>query len=131
MFFFLVLVHLSLTGLYVLLAVVEAELKTSKTVTENAMKYFYLQDLDVVPRAPELLDLLPTQSREVIHSNMRNASSMTFGILKYLYPKADLGATSEGFAQTCTEEAANELVRSFLEMVTQIIEMSPLNQVYL
>jgi hypothetical protein len=49
MFFFLVLVHLSLTGLYVLLAVVEAELKTSKTVTENAIKYFYLQDLDVVP----------------------------------------------------------------------------------
>jgi hypothetical protein len=30
-----------LTDLYVLLAVVEAELKTLKTVAENAVKYFY------------------------------------------------------------------------------------------
>jgi hypothetical protein len=32
---------ISLTDLYVLLAVVEAELKTLKTVAENAVKYFY------------------------------------------------------------------------------------------
>jgi hypothetical protein len=121
----------SLTDLYVLLAVVEAELKTLKIVSKNVIKYFYPQDSDVVWQAPELLDLLLTRSQEVIHSNMRNASSLTLGTLKSLYPKADLGATGEGFTPTCTEEEANELVRSFLETVTWIIEMIPLTQMYL
>jgi hypothetical protein len=52
---------------------------------------------------------------------------LTPRILKSLYPKADLGAASEGFAMTCTEEEANELVRGFHKMTTLIIEMIPLN----
>jgi hypothetical protein len=122
---------ISLTDLYVLLAVVEAELKTLKTVAENAVKYFYSQDSDAVWQTPELLDQPLTRSREVIHSNMCKASSLTLRILKSLYPKEDLGAGDEGFAPTCTEEEANELVRRFLEMVTWIVEMIPLNPVYL
>jgi hypothetical protein len=54
---------------------------------------------------------------------MQKASSLTLGILKSLYPKADLGVAGEGFAATCTEEGATTLIKSFLEMATQIVEM--------
>jgi hypothetical protein len=62
-----------------------------------------------------------------MHSSMLRAPSLTLGILKSLYPRADLGATGEGFAATCIEEEANTLVKSFLETVTRIIEMIPLS----
>jgi hypothetical protein len=58
----------------------------------------------------KLLDKLRTPSREVIASNMRKASSLTLGILKSLYLKADLDATGEGFVATCLEEEAADLV---------------------
>jgi hypothetical protein len=54
---------------------------------------------------------------------MRKASSLTLGILKSLYPKAELDAAGKGFAPTCTEDETADLVQSFLETVTRIIEM--------
>jgi hypothetical protein len=60
---------------------------------------------------------------------MLRASSLTLRILKSLYPKVDLGVVGEAFATNCTKEEANELVRSFFETVTCIIEMIPLNLV--
>jgi hypothetical protein len=57
-----------------------------------------------------LLDMLRTQSQETITSNMGNASSLTLGILKSLYPWANLGVAGEGFEAICTEEEAGELV---------------------
>jgi hypothetical protein len=41
---------------------------------------------------------------------MRKASSQILGILKSLYPEADLDMAGEGFTASCTEEAANKLV---------------------
>jgi hypothetical protein len=79
-------------------------------MAENAVTYFYLQDSDTTQRALELRDMLPTQSWEIIHSNMMKVLSLTIDILKSLYPKADLGATGEGFTATCREELANDLV---------------------
>jgi hypothetical protein len=61
--------------------------------------------------------MLRTQSQETITSNMGNASSLTLGILKSLYPWANLG----------TEEEAGELVWSFIETATQVIEMIPVD----
>jgi hypothetical protein len=52
---------------------------------------------------------------------MRKASSLTLRILKYLYPELDLDVTGKGFAATCTEEEAGELVQTFIEIVTQVI----------
>jgi hypothetical protein len=78
-------------------------------------------------QAPELLDMLPTWSRVVITSNVRKASSLTLRILKSLYQKADLGATDEGFVATCSEEESVNLVQSFLETTTLVIEMIPVN----
>jgi hypothetical protein len=41
---------------------------------------------------------------------MRQLASLTLGILKSLYPRADLDATGEGFMMTCSEEEALKLV---------------------
>jgi hypothetical protein len=54
---------------------------------------------------------------------MRKASSVTLGILKSLYPRADLDSTGEGFTTTCTKEEAEKLVEDFVEIVTRVIEM--------
>jgi hypothetical protein len=105
------------------LASAEAELRTLKVIDENVVAYFYPQNSDTTSRAPELLDMLPTRSREVITSNMRKASTLTLGILKSLYPKVDIDPAGEGFATTCSKEEATDLVQSFLETATQVIEM--------
>jgi hypothetical protein len=73
--------------------------------------------------SPELLDSLLTRSRELVHSSMQKASSLPLGMLKSLYPKADLGVAGEGFAATCTEAEATALVKSFLETATRIVDM--------
>jgi hypothetical protein len=92
-------------------------------VTENAGAYFFPQDSAIASRTPELLDMLPTQSREVIVSIMRKASSQSLNVLKSLYPKADLDAMGECFIARCSEEEAKDLVQSFLENMTRVIEM--------
>jgi hypothetical protein len=111
-----------------------AELKALKTIAENVVPYFYPQDseitrrapqlLDSLPtrsqdseitrRAPQLLDSLPTRSRGLVQSSMPKASSLSLGIVKYLYPDAELELASEGFAATCSNERkpANLLIIS-------------------
>jgi hypothetical protein len=54
---------------------------------------------------------------------MRKASSLTLIILKSLYPRSDLDAAGEGFAASCSGEEANDLMQSFVETVTWVIEM--------
>jgi hypothetical protein len=58
-------------------------------------------------------------------SNMWKASSLTLGILKSLYPRANLDVANEGFAVTCTEDKADMLVEDSAMMVTRVIEMLP------
>jgi hypothetical protein len=41
---------------------------------------------------------------------MRKTSSLTLGILKSLYPQADLDAAGKGFTTTCSKDEANKLV---------------------
>jgi hypothetical protein len=87
------------------------------------MAYFFTQYSNTTSWAPELLGMLLTQSREVIASIMKNAWSLTVGILKSLYLKANLDEVGEGFVATCSEEEAVDLVQSFIETMTQVIEM--------
>jgi hypothetical protein len=70
-----------------------------------------------------MLDNLPTQSREIILTNMRQSVSLTLRILKSLYPRADLDAAGEGFVVTCSDEEALKLVEDSAVMVGQIIDM--------
>jgi hypothetical protein len=48
---------------------------------------------------------------------MRQSTSVTLGILKSLYPQADLDAVGEGFAVTCSNEEALKLVEDSAVMV--------------
>jgi hypothetical protein len=70
-----------------------------------------------------MLDNLPTQSREIILTNMRQSVSLTLRILKSLYPRADLDAVGEGFVVTCSDEEALKLIEDSTVMVGQIIDM--------
>jgi hypothetical protein len=88
----------------------ESELKALKTITENVVQYFYLRDSEVVRRAPQAAGLTAHSVPGGDPLELSETSRLTLGILKYLYPKVDLGAANEGFAATCTEEDANELV---------------------
>jgi hypothetical protein len=47
-----------------------------------------------------MLDSLPTRSREIILTNMRQSASLALGILMSLYPQAELDAVGKGFAVT-------------------------------
>jgi hypothetical protein len=46
-----------------------------------------------------MLDILPTKSRDIILTNMKQSESLTLGILRSLYPRADLDAAGEASRQ--------------------------------
>jgi hypothetical protein len=70
-----------------------------------------------------MLDSLTNQSREIILTNMQQSMSLTLGILKSLYPWADLDAVGEGFTVTCTDEEALKLVKDSAVIARQVIDM--------
>jgi hypothetical protein len=70
-----------------------------------------------------MLDRLPTRSREVILANMRQSVSLTLGILKSLYPGADLDTAGEGFAATCNDEEVLKLVEDSIVTAGQVVDM--------
>jgi hypothetical protein len=54
---------------------------------------------------------------------MRQSTNLTLGILKSLYPRADLDVAGEGFAVTCSDEETVKLVEDSAMAVGQIIDM--------
>jgi hypothetical protein len=74
--------------------------------------FLYPDDSASAARTPQLLDGLPTQSRDVILANMRQSVTLTLGILKSLYPRANLDATGKGFVMACIEDEASKLVEN-------------------
>jgi hypothetical protein len=64
-----------------------------------------------------MLDNLLTRSQEIILTNMRQSASLTLGILKSLYPRADLDMAGEEFVVTCSDEEALMLVEDYGVMV--------------
>jgi hypothetical protein len=70
-----------------------------------------------------MLDSLPMRSQEIILANMRQSASPTHGILRSLYPWADLDAAGEGFAVTCSDEEALKLVEDSTVTVGQVVDM--------
>jgi hypothetical protein len=49
--------------------------------------------------------------------------SLTLGILKSLYPWADLDMAGEGFAATCSDEEALKLVEDSAKVAGQVVDM--------
>jgi hypothetical protein len=54
---------------------------------------------------------------------MRQSVSLTLGILKFLYPWADMDAVGEGLAVTCSAEEAQKLVEDSAVAAGQIVDM--------
>jgi hypothetical protein len=96
-------------------------------MVKNVVAYFYPDDPASVAQAPLLLDRLPTRSLEVILSNMRKASSLTLGILKLLYPRANLDVVGEGFAATYSDNEACKLVEDSTVTAGRIVEILPID----
>jgi hypothetical protein len=92
-------------------------------MVENVVVFFYPDDSSTIARAPQILDGLPTQSCEVILTNMKQSASLTLGIMKSLYPQADLDVVGEGFAASYTEGEDSKLVEDSTLMAKCIIEM--------
>jgi hypothetical protein len=58
---------------------------------------------------------------------MRKVVSLSLGVLKSLYPRADMDVVGEGFAATYTEDEANQLVEDSTVMVSRVMEMLPVD----
>jgi hypothetical protein len=76
----------------------------------NAIAFFYPSESPTSTRAPQMPDSLPTRSWEIILANMKQLVSLTLGILKSLFSRADLDTAGEGFTVTCNDEEALKLV---------------------
>jgi hypothetical protein len=70
-----------------------------------------------------MLDSPPNRPWEIILANIRQSTSLTLGILKSLYPLADLDTAGEGFMVTCTDEEALKLVKDSIVATRQVIDM--------
>jgi hypothetical protein len=92
-------------------------------MVENTIAFFYQGEASTGTRAPQMLDSLPLRSREITLANMKQSASLTLGILKSLYPWADLDAASEGFAVTCSDEEILKLVEDSAMMAGHIVDM--------
>jgi hypothetical protein len=101
----------------------DAELNALKVMVDYAVAFFYPGESSSETQAPHMLDSLPTRSRDIILTNMRESVSLTFSILKYLYPRADLDATSEDFIATCSDEEALKLIEDFAVTARHIMDM--------
>jgi hypothetical protein len=96
-------------------------------MVKKVVSFFYPKDSSSDVRAPQLLDGLPNRCREVIIDNMKQAASLTLGVFKSLYPRADLDVAGERFAVTCTEEDALKLMEDFALMPDRIVDMVPIH----
>jgi hypothetical protein len=91
-------------------------------MVENVIVFFYPSESSTGTRAPQMLDSLPTRSREIILANMKQSASLTLRILMSLYPRANLDAVGEGFAVTLDVEAL-KLLEDFAVTAGHIVDM--------
>jgi hypothetical protein len=105
----------------------DVELNDLKAMVENTVLFFYPSDSSIAARAPQMLNGISTLSEEIILTNMKQSTSLTLGILKSLYLRANLDATGKGFAATCYDEEALNLVEDSAMMAERIIDMLPVD----
>jgi hypothetical protein len=92
-------------------------------MADNTVAFFYLGKSSSGACTPQMLDSLLMRSQDIILTNMRQSTSLTLGILKSLYPWANLDAVGEGFAVTCSDEEALKLVEDPAMTVRQVVDM--------
>jgi hypothetical protein len=101
----------------------DAKLNALNAMVDNAIAFFYPGESSSEACTLYMLDSLSTRSQEIILTNMRQSVSLTLGILRSLYPQANLDTMGEGFAVTCSDEEALKLVEDFAVMVGQVVGM--------
>jgi hypothetical protein len=92
------------------LAESNVKLNALKVMVENAILFFYSGESSTAMHAPQMVESLSTRSWEIILAVMKQLVGLTLGILKSLYPQANLDATGEGFTITCSDVEALKLV---------------------
>jgi hypothetical protein len=70
-----------------------------------------------------MLDSLPTRSQEIILTQTRLSVSLTLGIFKSLYPRADMDVVGEGFVMIYSDEEALKLIEDSVVTVGQVVDM--------
>jgi hypothetical protein len=96
-------------------------------MVENSITFFYLGESSTATCAPQMLDSLPTRSREIILTNMKQLASLTLRILKSLYLRTDLDTTCEVFTATYSDDEALKLVENSAMTVKRIVNMLPVD----
>jgi threonine synthase len=96
-------------------------------MVENTIAFFYPGESSTRMHTSQMLDSLPSRSWENTLANMKQSTSLTLGILKSQYPRADLDVVSEGFAVTCSDEEALKLIEDSAMTAGQIIDMLPVD----
>jgi hypothetical protein len=86
-------------------------------MVENAIAFSYPVESSAGPHSPHMLDSLPTRSQDIILTNMKQLASLTLGILKSLYPRADFDAAGESFVVTCSDKEALKLIEDSAVML--------------
>jgi hypothetical protein len=92
-------------------------------MANNAVASFYPGESSSIARTPQMLDILLSRSREIIVANTRQSASLTLGIMKSLYPRANLDVAGEGFVSTCSNDEALKLVKDSAKTVGQVVDM--------
>jgi hypothetical protein len=92
-------------------------------MVDNAVAFFCPGESSSEARTSQMLDSLPMRYREIILASMRQSVSLSLGILKSLYPRADLDAVGEGFTATCSDEEALKLIEDSVVMAGQVVDM--------
>jgi hypothetical protein len=63
----------------------------------------------------------------MILANMKQSTSLMLGILKSLYPRANLDVVGEGFMASCADEEALKLMEDSAVMADRIVDMLPVD----
>jgi hypothetical protein len=92
-------------------------------MVNNAVAFFYPGESSSNARTAQMFGSLPSRSRENILASMRQSVSLTLGILKSLYLRANLNVVGEGFAATCSDEEALKLVEDSAKIAGQVVDM--------
>jgi hypothetical protein len=61
-------------------------------MVDNVVSFLYPGESTCTIRKPQMLESLPNRFRQIILAIMQKLASLTLGILKSLYPRADLNA---------------------------------------
>jgi hypothetical protein len=92
-------------------------------MVKKTVSFFYPKDSSSDAWAPQLLDGLPNWCQEVILTNMKQAVSLTLGILMSLCTWADLDAAGDSFVATFTDKEGLKLMEDYALMTNRIVDM--------